>query len=196
MTKSPKIIDIGGVDKKRFGYCIQTKEVYSKESSDRGLNIIFSVVALGPIIGNILYEKYFSLKVVPSNQILVLLIYPLIIISIFIFVILISTFFIKEKYSNWKKFGKVADLADLTFEQVSLIKETKRENNFIISVCTFSLLIGICAIPIVIHYLLETKESVFALLYVLSIILINIGIYGYFYYYRCNKVRRYILGIK
>lgn len=185
MVLKPIIRDIGGTTSQRFGYDLDTYELYVRSVRNGG-NTIIGIMPSAPLLGAVLYGLFHFYNKFSS---VILLFGTSVILCLVSFLIIYFWVKITENYINYRVFEKISTDKKLELN----VLEKQNSENIAIGILIFILVFAVPALfPLGEYYLKTSDMDIFAI-YIISLSVINVSVYGIWLYRRRKNTRRIIL---
>ncbi|WP_270225365.1 hypothetical protein [Lactococcus lactis] len=185
MVLKPIIRDIGGTTSQRFGYDLDTNELYVRSVRNGG-NTITGIMPSAPLLGAVLYGLFHFYNKFSS---VILLFGTSVILCLVSFLIIYFWMKITENYINYRVFEKMS--TDKKLELIVL--EKQNSENIAIGILIFILVFAVPALFPLGGYYLKTSDMDIFVIYIISLSVINVSVYGIWLYRRRKNTRRIIL---
>lgn len=185
MVLKPIIRDIGGTTSQRFGYDLDTYELYVRSVRNGG-NTIIGIMPSAPLLGAVLYGLFHFYNKFSS---VILLFGTSVILCLVSFLIIYFWMKITENYINYRVFEKMS--TDKKLELIVL--EKQNSENIAIGILIFILVFAVPALFPLGGYYLKTSDMDIFVIYIISLSVINVSVYGIWLYRRRKNTRRIIL---
>lgn len=185
MVLKPIIRDIGGTTSQRFGYDLDTNELYVRSVRNGG-NTIIGIMPSAPLLGAVLYGLFHFYNKFSS---VILLFGTSVILCLVSFLIIYFWMKITENYINYRVFEKMS--TDKKLELIVL--EKQNSENIAIGILIFILVFAVPALFPLGGYYLKTSDMDIFVIYIISLSVINVSVYGIWLYRRRKNTRRIIL---
>ena len=150
MVLKPIIRDIGGTTSQRFGYDLDTNELYVRSVRNGG-NTITGIMPSAPLLGAVLYGLFHFYNKFSS---VILLFGTSVILCLVSFLIIYFWMKITENYINYRVFEKMS--TDKKLELIVL--EKQNSENIAIGILIFILVFAVPALFPLGGYYLKTSE--------------------------------------
>ena len=185
MVLKPIIRDIGGTTSQRFGYDLDTYELYVRSVRNGG-NTIIGIMPSAPLLGAVLYGLFHFYNKFSS---VMLLFGTSVILCLVSFLIIYFWVKITENYINYRVFEKISTDKKLELN----VLEKQNSENIAIGILIFILVFAVPALFPLGEYYLKTSDMDIFVIYIISLSLINVSVYGIWLYRRRKNTRRIIL---
>ncbi|MBK5076481.1 hypothetical protein IL308_06730 [Lactococcus lactis] len=185
MVLKPIIRDIGGTTSQRFGYDLDTYELYVRSVRNGG-NIIIGIMPSAPLLGAVLYGLFHFYNKFSS---VMLLFGTSVILCLVSFLIIYFWVKITENYINYRVFEKISTDKKLELN----VLEKQNSENIAIGILIFILVFAVPALFPLGEYYLKTSDMDIFVIYIISLSVINVSVYGIWLYRRRKNTRRIIL---
>lgn len=181
----PIIRDIGGTRFQRFGYDLDTNELYVRSVRNGG-NTITGIMPSAPLLGAVLYGLFHFYNKFSS---VILLFGTSVILCLVSFLIIYFWVKITENYINYRVFEKISTDKKLELN----VLEKQNSENIAIGILIFILVFAVPALFPLGEYYLKTSDMDIFVIYIISLSVINVSVYGIWLYRRRKNTRRIIL---
>ncbi|MCT3132904.1 hypothetical protein [Lactococcus lactis] len=185
MVLKPIIRDIGGTTSQRFGYDLDTNELYVRSVRNGG-NTITGIMPSAPLLGAVLYGLFHFYNKFSS---VILLFGTSVILCLVSFLIIYFWMKITENYINYRVFEKMSTDKKLELN----VLEKQNSENIAIGILIFILVFAVPALFPLGGYYLKTSDMDIFVIYIISLSVINVSVYGIWLYRRRKNTRRIIL---
>lgn len=185
MVLKPIIRDIGGTTSQRFGYDLDTYELYVRSVRNGG-NTIIGIMPSAPLLGAVLYGLFHFYNKFSS---VILLFGTSVILCLVSFLIIYFWMKITENYINYRVFEKISTDKKLELN----VLEKQNSENIAIGILIFILVFAVPALFPLGEYYLKTSDMDIFVIYIISLSVINVSVYGIWLYRRRKNTRRIIL---
>jgi len=185
MVLKPIIRDIGGTTSQRFGYDLDTYELYVRSVRNGG-NTITGIMPSAPLLGAVLYGLFHFYNKFSS---VILLFGTSVILCLVSFLIIYFWMKITENYINYRVFEKISTDKKLELN----VLEKQNSENIAIGILIFILVFAVPALFPLGGYYLKTSDMDIFVIYIISLSVINVSVYGIWLYRRRKNTRRIIL---
>ncbi|KST82226.1 hypothetical protein LK337_2101 [Lactococcus lactis subsp. lactis] len=185
MVLKPIIRDIGGTTSQRFGYDLDTYELYVRSVRNGG-NTIIGIMPSAPLLGAVLYGLFHFYNKFSS---VILLFGTSVILCLVSFLIIYFWVKITENYINYRVFEKISTDKKLELN----VLEKQNSENIAIGILIFILVFAVPALFPLGEYYLKTSDMDIFVIYIISLSVINVSVYGIWLYRRRKNTRRIIL---
>lgn len=185
MVLKPIIRDIGGTTSQRFGYDLDTNELYVRSVRNGG-NTITGIMPSAPLLGAVLYGLFHFYNKFSS---VILLFGTSVILCLVSFLIIYFWMKITENYINYRVFEKISTDKKLELN----VLEKQNSENIAIGILIFILVFAVPALFPLGGYYLKTSDMDIFVIYIISLSVINVSVYGIWLYRRRKNTRRIIL---
>lgn len=185
MVLKPIIRDIGGTTSQRFGYDLDTYELYVRSVRNGG-NTIIGIMPSAPLLGAVLYGLFHFYNKFSS---VILLFGTSVILCLVSFLIIYFWVKITENYINYRVFEKISTDKKLELN----VLEKQNSENIAIGILIFILVFAVPALFPLGGYYLKTSDMDIFVIYIISLSVINVSVYGIWLYRRRKNTRRIIL---
>ena len=185
MVLKPIIRDIGGTTSQRFGYDLDTNELYVRSVRNGG-NTITGIMPSAPLLGAVLYGLFHFYNKFSS---VILLFGTSVILCLVSFLIIYFWVKITENYINYRVFEKISTDKKLELN----VLEKQNSENIAIGILIFILVFAVPALFPLGGYYLKTSDMDIFVIYIISLSVINVSVYGIWLYRRRKNTRRIIL---
>ena len=185
MVLKPIIRDIGGTTSQRFGYDLDTYELYVRSVRNGG-NTIIGIMPSAPLLGAVLYGLFHFYNKFSS---VILLFGTSVILCLVSFLIIYFWMKITENYINYRVFEKMSTDKKLELN----VLEKQNSENIAIGILIFILVFAVPALFPLGEYYLKTSDMDIFVIYIISLSVINVSVYGIWLYRRRKNTRRIIL---
>lgn len=185
MVLKPIIRDIGGTTSQRFGYDLDTYELYVRSVRNGG-NTIIGIMPSAPLLGAVLYGLFHFYNKFSS---VILLFGTSVILCLVSFLIIYFWVIITENYINYRVFEKISTDKKLELN----VLEKQNSENIAIGILIFILVFAVPALFPLGEYYLKTSDMDIFVIYIISLSVINVSVYGIWLYRRRKNTRRIIL---
>lgn len=185
MVLKPIIRDIGGTTSQRFGYDLDTYELYVRSVRNGG-NTITGIMPSAPLLGAVLYGLFHFYNKFSS---VILLFGTSVILCLVSFLIIYFWMKITENYINYRVFEKMSTDKKLELN----VLEKQNSENIAIGILIFILVFAVPALFPLGGYYLKTSDMDIFVIYIISLSVINVSVYGIWLYRRRKNTRRIIL---
>lgn len=185
MVLKPIIRDIGGTTSQRFGYDLDTYELYVRSVRNGG-NSIIGIMPSAPLLGAVLYGLFHFYNKFSS---VILLFGTSVILCLVSFLIIYFWVKITENYINYRVFEKISTDKKLELN----VLEKQNSENIAIGILIFILVFAVPALFPLGEYYLKTSDMDIFVIYIISLSVINVSVYGIWLYRRRKNTRRIIL---
>lgn len=185
MVLKPIIRDIGGTTSQRFGYDLDTYELYVRSVRNGG-NRIIGIMPSAPLLGAVLYGLFHFYNKFSS---VILLFGTSVILCLVSFLIIYFWVKITENYINYRVFEKISTDKKLELN----VLEKQNSENIAIGILIFILVFAVPALFPLGEYYLKTSDMDIFVIYIISLSVINVSVYGIWLYRRRKNTRRIIL---
>ena len=185
MVLKPIIRDIGGTTSQRFGYDLDTNELYVRSVRNGG-NTITGIMPSAPLLGAVLYGLFHFYNKFSS---VILLFGTSVILCLVSFLIIYFWMKITENYINYRVFEKMSTDKKLELN----VLEKQNSENIAIGILIFILVFAVPALFPLGGYYLKTSDMDIFVIYIFSLSVINVSVYGIWLYRRRKNTRRIIL---
>ncbi|MCT1174494.1 hypothetical protein ACTCUF_08380 [Lactococcus lactis] len=185
MVLKPIIRDIGGTTSQRFGYDLDTYELYVRSVRNGG-NTIIGIMPSAPLLGAVLYGLFHFYNKFSS---VMLLFGTSVILCLVSFLIIYFWVKITENYINYRVFEKISTDKKLELN----VLEKQNSENIAIGILIFILVFAVPALFPLGEYYLKTSDMDIFVIYIISLSVINVSVYGIWLYRRRKNTRRIIL---
>ena len=185
MVLKPIIRDIGGTTSQRFGYDLDTYELYVRSVRNGG-NTIIGIMPSAPLLGAVLYGLFHFYNKFSS---VMLLFGTSVILCLVSFLIIYFWVKITENYINYRVFEKISTDKKLELN----VLEKQNSENIAIGILIFILVFAVPALFPLGEYYLKTSDMDIFVIYIISLSVINVSVYGILLYRRRKNTRRIIL---
>ncbi|MDG4963070.1 hypothetical protein OGZ33_02305 [Lactococcus lactis] len=185
MVLKPIIRDIGGTTSQRFGYDLDTYELYVRSVRNGG-NTIIGIMPSAPLLGAVLYGLFHFYNKFSS---VILLFGTSVILCLVSFLIIYFWVKITENYINYRVFEKISTDKKLELN----VLEKQNSENIAIGILIFILVFAVPALFPLGEYYLKTSDMDIFVIYIISLSVINVSVYGIWLYRRRKNNRRIIL---
>lgn len=185
MVLKPIIRDIGGTTSQRFGYDLDTNELYVRSVRNGG-NTITGIMPSAPLLGAVLYGLFHFYNKFSS---VILLFGTSVILCLVSFLIIYFWMKITENYINYRVFEKMSTDKKLELN----VLEKQNSENIAIGILIFILVFAVPALFPLGEYYLKTSDMDIFVIYIISLSVINVSVYGIWLYRRRKNTRRIIL---
>lgn len=185
MVLKPIIRDIGGTTSQRFGYDLDTNELYVRSVRNGG-NTITGIMPSAPLLGAVLYGLFHFYNKFSS---VILLFGTSVILCLVSFLIIYFWVKITENYINYRVFEKISTDKKLELN----VLEKQNSENIAIGILIFILVFAVPALFPLGEYYLKTSDMDIFVIYIISLSVINVSVYGIWLYRRRKNTRRIIL---
>ena len=185
MVLKPIIRDIGGTTSQRFGYDLDTYKLYVRSVRNGG-NTIIGIMPSAPLLGAVLYGLFHFYNKFSS---VMLLFGTSVILCLVSFLIIYFWVKITENYINYRVFEKISTDKKLELN----VLEKQNSENIAIGILIFILVFAVPALFPLGEYYLKTSDMDIFVIYIISLSVINVSVYGIWLYRRRKNTRRIIL---